>query len=136
MKVAKQNAETNNVNLSLIQQDVLLLENLSSIINEKIDVIVSNPPYVTENEKKQMSENVLAYDPHLALFVSNEAPLVFYEKITELAFQKLEKGGHLYFEINEYFGLETQQLVQEKGFQKVELRQDINGKDRVIFAVK
>ena len=136
LEVAKKNAEANNVNLKLIHNDILLLEDFSSIIDKKVDVIVSNPPYITENEKKQMAENVLAYDPHLALFVRNETPLVFYEKITALAFKKLETGGELYFEINEYFGLETKQLVQEKGFQKVELIQDINGKDRIVYAVK
>ena len=136
LKVAKINAETNHVKLDLIHQNILTLDHLSTIVNETIDVIVSNPPYITEKEKKQMSENVLAYDPHLALFVSNETPLVFYNKISELAFQKLESGGELYFEINEYFGKETQHLVQSKGFKKVELIKDINGKDRIIYAVK
>lgn len=136
LEIAGRNAKTNDVKLNLIQQDILSLDSLSSIIEEEIDVIVSNPPYITEEEKKQMAENVLAYDPHLALFVSNETPLIFYNKIAKLAYQKLGIGGELYFEINEYFGHETKELVQSFGFQKVELIQDINGKDRIVYAVR
>jgi len=136
LEIAGRNAKTNDVKLNLIQQDILSLDSLSSIIEEEIDVIVSNPPYITEEEKKQMAENVLAYDPHLALFVSNETPLIFYNKIAKLAYQKLGIGGELYFEINEYFGQETKELVQSFGFQKVELIQDINGKDRIVYAVR
>ncbi len=135
LEIAKKNALKNKVKLNLIHQNILMLDSLS-IIDEKIDIIVSNPPYITESEKKIMAENVLAYDPHLALFVKNDAPLIFYNKIAELAFQKLEVGGELYFEVNEFFGDDTQQLVKNKGFKNVKLIQDINQKDRFIYAVK
>ncbi len=136
LKVAAKNAKENNVNIELHQADVLKVDDLSNVITESVDVIVSNPPYITAQEKEQMHKNVLNFDPALALFVANETPLVFYEKITELAAQKLAKGGQLYFEINEQFGAETLELVKKYPFCEVELLQDINGKDRIIKALK
>jgi release factor glutamine methyltransferase len=95
-------------------------------------VIVSNPPYITVKEKKLMHENVLAFEPHLALFVDNETPLVFYISIANFAIEHLNKGGKLYFEINEYYGVEVKEMLQKKGFKKVNIVKDINDKDRIV----
>jgi release factor glutamine methyltransferase len=96
------------------------------------DVVVSNPPYIPEREKAIMSASVLDYEPHQALFVSNENPLIFYEKIADYSLQ--EKIGHLFFETNEFNALEVAALLQRKGFTDIELRQDMSGKDRMIRA--
>jgi len=134
--VAKKNALANEVDLALFCIDILTLEDLESIITEPIDIIVSNPPYITMKEKELMHRNVLDFDPHIALFVENDSALIFYYKIAKLAYKKLSIGGELYFEINEYFGQETKDLVISYGFSKVELIQDLNGKDRIVYAVK
>jgi release factor glutamine methyltransferase len=100
----------------------------------KFDVVVSNPPYVTEAEKQQMQPNVLDYEPHSALFVPNANPLLFYNTIADFALQTLEKGGKLYFEINEIFGAETKDMLQQKGFANVAVIKDMQGKDRMTVA--
>lgn len=99
-----------------------------------LDLIVSNPPYVTLEEKTQMSPLVLDYDPELALFAPPEDALAFYRIIAERAKDWLRPGGRLYVEINEAFGSETAELLQEMGFSKVELRKDLNGRDRMVRA--
>ena len=98
------------------------------------DVIVSNPPYVRECEKVDMEANVLDYDPHTALFVSDDDPLVFYRAIAEFALENLAPNGALYFEINQYLGRETCDLLIGLGYKNVELREDINGNARMIKA--
>jgi len=132
LTVAKQNAELNNVNVNFFKQDILL----PSSLNEFFDVIVSNPPYVREQEKKQMDNNVLNYEPHLALFVPNDDPLIYYKAIANFASTHLKPQGKLYLEINEYLGVETQKLFQEKGFRDVVLVKDINGKNRILLGSK
>ena len=134
--IAQQNALANQVDLPLFCCDILNISDLSTVIPTPIDIIVSNPPYVTLKEKEQMHKNVLDFDPHLALFVADDAPLIFYAKISALAYQKLPTGGELYFEINEYFGQETVDLIKGYGFTKVSLLKDLNGKDRMIHAIK
>lgn len=131
LAVAQQNAHMNNVEISFKQQDILQTMSLS----EKYDVIVSNPPYVRICEKKEIHDNVLKYEPHLALFVSDEKPLIFYEKITELAKNALNIGGKLFFEINQYLGKETSQMIENKGFTSIELRNDLNGNPRMLKAL-
>lgn len=131
LAVAQQNAHMNNVEISFKQQDILQTMSLS----EKYDVIVSNPPYVRICEKKEIHDNVLKYEPHLALFVSDEKPLIFYEKITELAKNALNIGGKLFFEINQYLGKETSQMIESKGFTSIELRNDLNGNPRMLKAL-
>lgn len=128
IKVAKQNATNNNVNIEFIQQDILSLETL----NKEYDVIVSNPPYVRNLEKAEMQKNVLNYEPHLALFVEDNNPLIFYRKIAELAKTSLKPNGVLYFEINQYLGKETIELLQNLDFKNIELRKDMFGQDRMI----
>lgn len=131
LKVAKVNAEINKVSVKFIYDDILnLKEPLGSY-----DVIVSNPPYVRDLEKKAMNRNVLENEPFQALYVRDEDPLIFYKKITKLAQQSLKSGGFLYFEINQYLAKETEKLMQKLGF-RTTLKKDIFGNFRMIKGVK
>ena len=130
--VAKKNAAMNAVKVDFINADILTLDKLPDIF----DVIVSNPPYVRELEKDQMQQNVLSNEPRIALFVENENPLLFYDKISELAKNHLTENGVLYFEINQYLGNETVELLISKGFKNVELKKDIYGVDRMVKCSK
>ena len=132
LHIAKKNADLNKVDINFIHLDILKTNNLDQLY----DVIVSNPPYVRELEKKEMKNNVLNNEPHLALFVDNKNPLLFYNKIAELAKKFLTKNGQLYFEINQYLGKETIKLLAEKGFKNIQLKKDIFGNDRIISAFK
>ena len=133
--------ETAAANAQLLQQEVHfeqidILDEQASAVLPEFDVIVSNPPYIREMEKKDMEEQVLAYEPGLALFVPDNDALLFYRKIGLLAQEKLVKDGWLYFEINEALGREVVELLEEQGFTNVILKQDIYGKDRMVKAVK
>ncbi len=130
LKIAKKNALKNNVTIHFIEADILTLNELP----QHFDIIISNPPYVRELEKEQMHQNVLANEPHLALFVENENPLLFYDKIAELAKKYLTKSGKLFFEINQYLGNETIELLQSKGFKNIQLKKDIFEVDRMVKA--
>ena len=130
LKVAKRNAELNSVVTYFLQQDILRIETLP----DKYDIIISNPPYVRELEKKEIRHNVLEYEPHLALFVPDNNPLLFYDKIATLAQQTLNPNGSLFFEINQYLGQEMQTLLEQKLFTEITLRQDLFGNDRMIKA--
>jgi release factor glutamine methyltransferase len=130
LTIAKENALLNAVNIYFIEQDILNTEELS----QQYDVIVSNPPYVRELEKKEIKPNVLENEPHLALFVADNNPLIFYSKIADLAKKHLSEKGVLYFEINQYLGKETVEMLSEKGFKNIELRKDMSGNDRMIRA--
>ncbi|EHO08111.1 peptide chain release factor N(5)-glutamine methyltransferase [Myroides odoratimimus] len=132
LEVAKQNAVSNGVAVETILQDVLQLEKLKS----QYDIIVSNPPYVRNLEKVEIKKNVLDYEPHLALFVEDNDPLIFYRKIALLANNNLQTGGMLFYEINQYLGEETKTLFESLDFTGVELRKDMVGNDRMIKAVK
>ncbi|AJA70890.1 protein-(glutamine-N5) methyltransferase, release factor-specific [Myroides sp. A21] len=132
LEVAKQNAVSNGVAVETILQDVLQLEKLKS----QYDIIVSNPPYVRNLEKVEIKKNVLDYEPHLALFVEDNDPLIFYRKIALLANNNLQIGGMLFYEINQYLGEETKTLFESLDFTGVELRKDMVGNDRMIKAVK
>lgn len=130
LEVAQKNATKNKVSIHFIEKDILATENLS----QDFDIIVSNPPYVRELEKKEIHKNVLAYEPHSALFVADDNALVFYRTIATLAKKHLKKEGLLFFEINQYLGKETINMLQEKGFSKNELRKDIFGNDRMTMS--
>jgi release factor glutamine methyltransferase len=134
LNIARQNADLNQVEINFIQDDIFKPTNLE-LINSKYDLILSNPPYVTEAEKDQMLDNVLNHEPHIALFVPDNDPLVFYRAIADFALNHLKINGFLFFELNEKFGKETINLLKEKGFKEIELRQDMGGKDRMIRAV-
>lgn len=129
--VAKENAKINEVEINFLLQDILKTTALP-----KVDVIISNPPYVLDKEKEIMLDNVLNNEPHLALFVPDNNPLLFYKKIAELAFTSLSKNGLLFFEINERFGKQTVAMLNAIGFVDIELKKDINDKDRMIKATK
>ncbi len=132
VQIARLNAEKNAVQLQFICQNILETKQL----DHQFDVIVSNPPYVRELEKHEIQANVLEHEPHLALFVADEDPLLFYRKIGELAFESLTPNGNLFVEINQYLGEATLQLFREIGFTQVELRKDLYGNDRMIRACR
>ena len=135
LKVAKRNAVENNVEVNFILQNILEVENLLTFdfrLSTKLDIIVSNPPYVRNLEKQEIKKNVLEYEPHLALFVEDNDALLFYRKIAQLAKENLAKNGQLFFEINQYLGKETVELLEQLDFKNIELRQDIYGNDRMI----
>lgn len=131
LSIAQQNAMDLNAEVSFFQQDILS----SELLPRHYDIIVSNPPYVTQKEKLLMRPNVLNYEPHLALFVEDNDPLLFYNAIAKHSKKVLHKGGKLYFEINENLGLEVAKTMEEEGFQKVIIIQDLNGKDRIVKGV-
>jgi len=130
LKVAQQNALLNKVVVSFLEIDILETEKLP----QQYDIIVSNPPYVRELEKVEINNNVLQNEPHLALFVDDNNPLIFYKKIASLAKQHLTKNGLLFFEINQYLGKETLEMMLEQGFKNIELKKDFVGNDRMIKA--
>jgi release factor glutamine methyltransferase len=131
LDVSKQNAALNATRIHFIQDDILNPIN-SELREEKFGIIVSNPPYVTEAEKQQMLPNVLDYEPHLALFVPNEDPLIFYKAVADFTIKHSDTNVSLYLEINENLGQETVTLLEQMGFKNIELRQDLSGKDRMI----
>ncbi len=132
LAVAEDNATALNADVHFILQDILSAFNLPY----HFDCIVSNPPYVRHLEKEEIKKNVLDYEPHLALFVEDNDPLLFYRKIGHLAFENLNSGGKLYFEINQYLGKEMQDLMVGIGFEEVILKKDMYGNDRMIRGIK
>ena len=131
LEIAKQNAVANDAGVTFFCEDVLQLESLGVWF----DLIVSNPPYVRESEQKDMHKNVLEYEPGRALFVSDEDPLKFYRAIIDFSMKNLNDGGSLFFEINQYLGKETQQLLQDHNFLEIELRKDMFGNDRMLKGI-
>jgi release factor glutamine methyltransferase len=129
LKVAQFNAKKNGVEVTFLQGNILLPESISL---PKLDVIVSNPPYITELEKKEMHPNVLEHEPHLALFVSDNNPLQFYEAIARYASANLNHGGHLFVEINASYGTEVKACMENCGFNRVTVMKDMQGKDRFV----
>ncbi len=138
LEVAKRNAASNKVEINFIQTNILEVEDLSQLptLNSQLptsfDIIVSNPPYVRNLEKQEIKKNVLDYEPHLALFVEDTDALLFYRKIAQLALKNLSPNGLLFFEINQYLGKETVELLDNLGFKNIELKKDIYGNDRMI----
>lgn len=131
IQVAKENAEINNVLVDFVVFNALSLEGFEG----QYDLIVSNPPYVRELEKTAMNKNVLDHEPGSALFVPNEDPLLFYKSIVRFASGHLNKGGMLFFEINQYLGMETKKLMEEEGFSEIELREDMYGNPRMLKGI-
>ena len=129
LQVARTNAKRNKAVIELIQQDILQVGDLAAYF----DIIVSNPPYVREQEKQEIHPNVLEHEPALALFVPDDNPLLFYDKIATIATHNLAPQGRLFFEINQYLGDPMCQMLQQKGFY-TELRKDLNGNDRMIMS--
>jgi len=127
---ALRNSLLNNSEVSVFEYDIL--KETPDIQFPELDIIVSNPPYIRETEKSLMEKNVLDHEPELALFVADERPLIFYERIADFSRFHLKNQGQLYFEINEAFGPECCEMLQKKGFSEIVLKKDINGKDRMI----
>ena len=132
VELARSNASLNGVAVNFIRQNILETDDLDG----QFDIIVSNPPYIRTLEKAEIKKNVLEHEPHLALFVDDNDPLLFFRKIAALAKNSLKENGKLYFEINQYLGKEMIGLLTAMGFVDVELRKDIYGNDRMIRATK
>ena len=128
LALAKENAALNEVNIEFIQDDILH----PATTDRKWDVIVSNPHYIPASEQRYLHKNVTDFEPHLALFVQDNDPLIFYRKIAEFALSHLTAGGRLYVEIHQSLGRQCCQLLESMGFQSVELRKDLSGNDRMI----
>jgi len=134
LHTARENGKLNNVAVNFIQGDVFNFQSLDFGLSNSFDIIVSNPPYVLHSEKMDMKKNVLDHEPHLALFVDNNDPLLFYRVISEIARKKLNSNGKLYFEINEAKGKDIKSMLLEFGYRNIEIKKDISGKDRMIRA--
>lgn len=133
IETAKQNAKINNVEVTFIEADILKTQAIEDL---KFDIIVSNPPYVRDQEKLLMKPNVLDHEPHLALFVRDHDALQFYKAITQFSLHNLVDSGTLFFEINEHLGKDMIDLLVSSHFSEIELKQDIFKKDRMIKGVK
>lgn len=132
LELARANANLNHLSVEFQCVDILN----PPLFQEKWDIIVSNPPYITHSEKTFMESNVLNHEPHLALFVPDNDPLLFYREIAMFGLKYMVDGGKLYFEINRAYGAQTQTMLESFGYRQVELRKDISGNDRMIRAVK
>ncbi len=132
LQVAAKNAAQQNTVIIFHELDILDKDCWQQL--PQFDIIVSNPPYIAQREATDMHNHVLQYEPHLALFVPDKQPLLFYEKITLFGLQHLKEGGRLYFEINEVYGKEINELLAANGYTNIELRKDMQGKDRMIRA--
>jgi release factor glutamine methyltransferase len=130
LETAHRNSELNSSEVSVFQYDIL--NDMPEISFSELDIIVSNPPYIRETEKSLMEKNVLEHEPELALFVPDENPLIFYERIADFSRIHLKNQGQLFFEINEAFGAECCEMLQKKGFSEITLKKDIHNKDRMI----
>jgi protein-(glutamine-N5) methyltransferase, release factor-specific len=132
LNVAKENALNNEVQITFMEMDILSQPDFAT----PLDIIVSNPPYVLNDEKSGMERNVLDYEPHTALFVPDNDPLLFYREIAVFGQKHLTSNGRLYFEINAALGQATVDLLKEYNYRNVVLKKDIFGKDRMIKAEK
>ena len=130
ISLTEENCKINNCQVECINDDIF------NFSDAQYDIIVSNPPYICDNEAANIESNVIDYEPHLALFVPDNSPLKFYEKITEYAARNLRSRGKLYFEINRKYGKEMQLLLEKFGFINIELRKDISNNDRMIKGEK
>ncbi len=133
LAVAKKNAAGQNTEVLFFKADILDEETWKAL--PLLDYIISNPPYIVQSEAVFMNDNVLKYEPHLALFVEDKNPLQFYNAISSFGLTHLTNGGKLFFEINEAFGKEVVALLSEKGYRNIELRKDLQGKDRMVKAI-
>jgi release factor glutamine methyltransferase len=133
LRIARENALLNNVVVSFLKSDIF---NFDFEVFSKADIIVSNPPYVRTSEKKFMDRNVIDFEPHQALFVSDSDPLLYYRAILKLAEKILNRGGKVYFEFNEVMGNPMVQLLDSLGYSGIEIVKDLNSKDRIIKGTK
>jgi len=131
LDVARSNAAKNQLEVVFFEQDIF--RNFPDPDREW-DIIVSNPPYIPHREAELMRDNVLKYEPHLALFVPDATPLLFYRRIAEIGLSHLKAEGYLYFELNEYYADDTRAMIQKLGYQKVSVQNDLSGKSRFLVA--
>lgn len=131
LEVAKQNNEQLSASVHFEQHDILTYQATGE---EAFDLIISNPPYITESEKAEMETNVLAWEPSIALFVPDNDPLLFYRRIGELALRMLTPNGKLFFEINRAYGDATKQLLCNQGYKNIHIQKDLSGNDRFVYA--
>lgn len=136
LQVANKNAELNQTEITFALADITVQSEPYFNSDIKFDIIVSNPPYVLEIEKNRMQSNVLDNEPSVALFVTDEDPLVFYKAIQKFAVNNLSENGLLFFEINEYLGDEMKSLLTDGPFEDIEIKKDVFEKDRMIKAIK
>lgn len=132
LKVAQKNATDLKAEVQFLQRNILEIDALAM---QTWDIMVSNPPYIRPSEQAEMRHNVLDFEPHLALFIEENDPLLFYRKIAVLGTTHLNKNGALYFEINESFGKDVVSLLQDLGYTDVELKKDLQDKDRMTKAI-
>ena len=135
LTVARENARNLNAWVAFSVTDILNYD-ADEGISEQYDIWVSNPPYICRKEAAAMSENVIEYEPHTALFVEDHDPLLFYRVIGEAGLKQLVPGGFLYFEINALFGNECADLLNKIGYEKIEVIKDISKRDRFVIARK
>ncbi len=131
LAVARKNASRHQAEIDFFLLDILNTSEWDKI--PQVDILVSNPPYVPENNKESLRPNVLDFEPGIALFVADRNPLLFYEKIAELGLKTLKPGGRIYVEIHEELGSEVMTLLQSKQYNTI-LKQDMQGKDRMVKA--
>ena len=132
LSLAKENSKLTNLDVEFIHADVLNINR--DLLDQKWDCIISNPPYIPSNERESIAENVLNFEPEISLFVGNDNPLIFYKAIVEYAKSNLSENGILFFEIHPDFSAEISDLLKLKGFINIELRKDLQGKNRMIKA--
>ncbi len=136
IKVAENNANNLKLSVDFHCVDVLSLKSIKSINEKQFDCIVSNPPYIGHSEKLQMDKSVVDFEPHLALFVDDEDPMIFYKRITQLAIEHLPKDGHLFFESNQRYCDEVAAIMAMVGFSNIEIKKDINNNPRMIHGIR
>lgn len=134
LSIARKNAVNNGLEVMFHQIDILD-DRSTSQCNAMYDIIVSNPPYIAEKERKDMEHNVLDYEPSIALFVPDDDPLMYYRAISQFGVQHLNELGLVAFEINQQYGRDTVRLLQDKGYQNVELHKDQFLNDRYVTAI-
>jgi release factor glutamine methyltransferase len=137
LEVAKKNARTNNMEVEFFKIDILKAKNLEKNIQDPVEIIISNPPYIKKGEKSAMEKNVLDNEPHLALFVEGNDEIIFYRKIIDLCSSALSSKGKLYFELNPLTASDVKVYADHsKQFEKVELVKDMSGAVRFLKAVR
>jgi release factor glutamine methyltransferase len=136
LKLGEENARKLQLEIEVIQEDALNFSPKFLSQELKYDVIVSNPPYIPNREKSMLSRHVLEHEPSMALFVDDSDPIIFYKEIIKFAEKKLQSGGLLFFELHESYGNEVMEFIQLFGFEEIEIRQDLQGKSRMMKAQK
>jgi release factor glutamine methyltransferase len=136
LELAKKNSDKLNLTFHLIHADATKVEFGKPFEENSYDIWVSNPPYIPNAEIESMDKNVLDFEPHIALFVENEDPLLFYRQISLNALRYLKSGGSLFFELHENFAAETLNLLRDLGFVNIVVRKDLQGKNRMLKAQK